>query len=192
MFPGAICNENLEYIAVVDDILYNGRLSKSYCIVDYLGEGSYCQVLLVSNLKQTKYYAAKILRADPAIVTQVGQNERKIIIGLNKLESSVKKEEGNYPSMKTKGHSKIVKLKDYFDVVQYTSSSSVPEIRHTVLVFEKLEMSLLNLMESVGNQGMSVWMIQKFALYLVEALLLLKLKRVTHCDIKPENMMLEK
>jgi dual specificity protein kinase YAK1 len=160
--------------------------------MDHIGEGSYCQVLLVSNLKQTKLYAAKVMKSDSNIVNQVGTNERKILKGLNTLESNLRKGSNSLPNLKTKAYPKIVKLKDYFELFQPEKSPKCPEIKHVVLIFERLELSLLELIESMDYRGMSIWMIQKFALYLVEALTILKCSRVTHCDIKPENIMLEK
>jgi dual specificity protein kinase YAK1 len=183
---------NYDYIATKDDILFNERIEKSYIIHDRIGEGGYCQVLLVSNLKKTKYYAAKVIRSDSHAIHQIGVKERKILKCLNREEARLKKEQSTIPIMKTLAYPKVVKLKDYFELLQPQRGPNCPELKHNILIFERLELSLFELMESMSFRGMSVWMIQKFALYLVETLVILKRSRVTHCDIKPENIMLEK
>merc|ERR1711935_1259818 len=81
-------------------------------------------------------------------------------------------EEGEYDK-------KIINLKDTFE---YST--------HMVLLFEKLDMSLLDLLKIANFQGFTLNVIAKFGEQILSGLKILKRKKIVHCDLKPENILL--
>ena len=155
-------------------------------IEEVLGKGAYATVFMVRSAKNGKQYAAKILRNDPYAMSLCVKHELKLLIELNKLEKALKQGVEYIEGIRDLNTSKVVVLKDYFNITQEVPINVV----HLVLIFEKLEMSLYNVLESTEYQGLSMFMIQQFTSYCMEGLLLLKARRITHSDIKPENIML--
>lgn len=149
--------------------------------------GAYATVFSVKSLKNGKHYAAKILKNDPDVYAYCSKYEKKILIDLNKVEKSILKHaQGELGGVPRLSSSRIVILKDHFSLYQ---EEPIP-VAHFVLIFEKLDISLFDVLESTGCQGLTLCMIQRFGLYAMEGLHLLKTVQVTHSDIKPENIML--
>lgn len=61
---------------------------------------------------------------------------------------------------------------------------------HMVLMFEKMDMSLLDLLKIAGFQGFTLNVISKFGEQILAGIQLLKKKKIVHCDLKPENILL--
>lgn len=155
-------------------------------IEDLLGQGAYATVYLVRCSKNDKHYAAKILKSEVNAFNLCFKHEKRIVIELNKLEKAIRRGEATIPGITDIENFKIVDLKDYFII-----SQEVPvPVTHLVFIFEKLDLSLFNLLESNDFQGLSLSMIQRFARNALEGLQLLKVRRITHGDIKPENILL--
>lgn len=190
MAEGSITNKENRFIAYVGQKLINKedpKKIKEYEVEETLGKGAYATVFLVKSLKNQKYYAAKILKDDPDAIKLCIKHEKKILIDLNKQEKTILKQLAEEePPKKRLTSSRIVILKDYFAIKQ---EFPVP-VAHFVLVFEKLDISLYNLLESTDYQGLTLCMIKQLAQYTLEGLSFLKLRKITHSDIKPENIML--
>ena len=61
-----------------------------------------------------------------------------------------------------------------------------------ILMFEKLDMSLLDLLKIANFQGFTLNVIAKFGEQILNGLKILKRKKIVHCDLKPENILLMK
>jgi dual specificity protein kinase YAK1 len=59
-------------------------------------------------------------------------------------------------------------------------------------MFEKLDMSLLDLLKIANFQGFTLNVIAKFGEQILNGLKILKRKKIVHCDLKPENILLMK
>jgi serine/threonine protein kinase len=183
-------NKENRFLAHVGQVLTNDsdpKKIKEYQIEEFLGKGAYASVFLVKSLKNGKHYAAKILKNDPEAINHCAKHEKKILLELNKAEKNIQKQViAEDFGIKSSQSSRIVILKDYFIIHQ---EKPVP-VAHFVLIFEKLDISLYSFLESTEFHGLTLCMIQRFAYFALEGLQLMKSRRITHSDIKPENIML--
>ncbi len=63
---------------------------------------------------------------------------------------------------------------------------------HTVIVFELLSYNLYDLIRHTNFKGISLNLIRKIALQILESLVFLSSEaRIIHCDLKPENILLK-
>jgi serine/threonine protein kinase len=191
LYPGAEFNINMDLIAKVNKELVNYDRRIKYIIVDYLGSGAFGQVLTVRNAKNGKQYAAKVFKACQVHELHLSHNEISITVELNKLEKKLAAREKSTDGIIDYTYPKIVKLKDYFEMNHiFPQDGWNMNLIQKVVIYEKLSMSLFDIMQSLEFQGASMTSIQHFAHYLLEGLLVLQIQRVTHGDIKPENIMM--
>lgn len=93
----------------------------------------------------------------------------------------------------------IVKIRDFVVfrnhvVIIYLNSYSI--WLHLIclfkcLVFEMLSMNLYDLLKNNRFQGLSLELIRRFAIQLLNAISFLRENRIIHCDLKPENILLK-
>lgn len=187
--PGSITNRENRFIAHVGQVLTNPIKNRHYVIEEALGQGSYATVFLVRSTRNGKYYAAKVLRNDPNMLDMFEKHEKSILIQLNKLERDMFRQKDaamHLGPQEAQFSSRIINLKDYFLISQ---DQPVP-VKHLVLIFEKLVLSLHDFIIKNDSQGLSLRMIKRFTRYLLEGLRLMSTQGITHSDIKPENIML--
>lgn len=63
--------------------------------------------------------------------------------------------------------------------------------RHLVISFELLSMNLYEFIKSNSFQGVSLGLIRRFAIQILQALKFQRDHKVVHCDLKPENILLK-
>jgi len=137
-----------------------------YEIIDIFGKGSFGQVLKCKDHKVGEIVALKIIRNHQKFFKQA-LVEIKILQFIK----------DNDPDDK----SNIVKIFDSF-VFR----------RHVCITFEPLSMNLYDLIKQNNFKGLSLTLIHKFAIQILQSLLLLKKHSIIHCDLKPENILLKK
>ena len=60
---------------------------------------------------------------------------------------------------------------------------------HNLLVFEKLDLSLHDLLKLGDFQGFTLDVIAKFGYQILSGLNILKKQKIAHCDIKLQNLL---
>lgn len=63
--------------------------------------------------------------------------------------------------------------------------------RHLCLVFELLSVNLYELIKQNHFRGLSTNLIRVFMIQLLDALMVLSQANIIHCDMKPENVLLQ-
>jgi serine/threonine protein kinase len=179
--PSGVDNINMDLLVRVNDEFLNSEKERGYVVKEFLGKGVFGQVFLVEEKQGGKSYAAKVIKSDPNLYEYTMQCEVKTLTVLNKFERAIKNKKTEVPllSQGDLSESRIVRMRDFFK-----------HKGHMVMIFEKLSMSLYDLLRVVEFHGLTLNLIRTLSRYMVEALLVMKLQRYTHCDLKPENIML--
>jgi len=148
------------------------RPSLRFRVLDFLGQGSFGQVVKVQKLDpsehEPEFYAIKIIKKSAPFLNQ-GRREVELL-------NWVKQRGGE------NGSSFIVRFIEDFMFAG-----------HLCLVFELLSTSLLDLVNlsiEAAQPGLSLRMVHKFAHQLLSVLYTLGKINIIHCDIKPENIAL--
>jgi serine/threonine protein kinase len=149
--------------------------------MEVLGKGTFGQVVSVVERDSGEEFAIKIIKSAKNYSQYILNYEVKILGILNKFERKLKQGKAQVEGIEDQKFSRIVKLRDQFE---YKG--------HLVLVFEKLEMSLYDMLKIAEFNGLTLNVIRKFGKYILEGLLILNSKKIVHCDLKPENIMLVK
>ena len=129
-------------------------------ILDFLGQGTFGQVVKCRNLASNEIVAIKIIKNRKEYYNQ-GKVEVSLLRKLNK-----------------KDQEHIVKLLDFF----YFRF-------HLCLVFELLDVSLLDLLYSTEFKGIALSDIAFYTKQLLQGLIKAHEEKIVHCDIKPENIL---
>lgn len=159
-------NDNREHnlICRVNDKLVNGSDS-SYTILDSLGTGTFGQVFRCQKDGTKEIVAVKVIKNKVSYYNQ-GLIEIKLLRLLN----------NNYDP---KNQRHIVRLQECFE---YKS--------HICVVFELLNMSLLDILTQNQFRGLPLAVVQRFTRQILSALVTLQDADIIHCDLKPENILL--
>ena len=63
--------------------------------------------------------------------------------------------------------------------------------KHLIISFELLSINLYEFIKNNNFQGVSLGLIRRFAIQILQALKYQKDMKVVHCDLKPENILLK-
>ncbi|KAL7668665.1 hypothetical protein ACOME3_009359 [Neoechinorhynchus agilis] len=153
--------DNGDYSLKLGEVLTSEMFK--YDVLEYLGRGTFGQVVKCIRRGSSDVVAIKILKNHPSYIRQ-GQIEVSI---LNMLE----REQAD--------RCNIVKAVDIFK-----------HRNHTCLAFELLEMNLYDYLKQSKFAPMSLRFIRPIAKQILIALIKLKQIGIVHADLKPENIML--
>lgn len=156
-------NKDGNLICRVHDRIENGEVV--YTILDMLGTGTFGQVFRCCRADTKEVVAIKIIKNKPAYHAQ-GQLEIKIATMLN-----------NQYDPNDEKH--IVRVLSTFEFRN-----------HICVVFELLNMSLLDVLTQNQFRGLPLQVVQKFTRQILIAITTLQEANVIHCDLKPENILL--
>ena len=136
-----------------------------YEFIQQLGKGSFGQVFKVYDHKEKEVVALKIIRNKPRFHQQ-GAVEVKVLKALKDHDKDDK--------------SHVIHLKDYFTFRE-----------HLCITFELLSVNLYDFIKNNSFNGLSLSLIKRFTLQLLQSLILAGRLSIIHCDLKPENILLK-
>eukprot|EP00939_MAST-03C_sp_MAST-3C-sp1_P000078 g78.t1 len=144
----------------------NEVLADRYIVECRIGKGSFGQVVRALDRTTKRLVAIKIIKSRSAFTKQA-QTEISVLKFLNKKDP----EDRFF----------IVRLLDAF-----------VHRNHTCLVFEHLSYNLYDLLRNTSFHGVSLNLVRKFGLQILQSLRFLSAQSVNviHCDLKPENILL--
>ena len=134
-------------------------------VLSILGKGSFAQVVKAVDHATQKQVAIKINR-NSELDHQFAKNEASLL--------------------------QLLMREDPFDSHNIVRMNLVQDWReHKIFVFELLSRDLYHQMQLNKFKGFSVATIRSFVQQIVKALVLLEELKVIHCDLKPENLVLQ-
>ncbi|EPX73005.1 CMGC/DYRK/YAK protein kinase Ppk15 [Schizosaccharomyces octosporus yFS286] len=158
-------NANHDYVLYVNDLLGTDE-GRKYLILDTLGHGTFGQVAKCQDLKTQRIVAIKVIKNKPAFYNQCV------------MEVSILEFLNNRYDPDDKRH--LIRLYDQF-----------MHKNHLCLVFELLSINLYELIKQNQFRGLHLSLVRSFAIQLLSCASLLKQARIIHCDMKPENILLQ-
>ncbi|GMG40668.1 unnamed protein product [Ambrosiozyma monospora] len=157
-------NEDSDYILYVNDVL-GVQENRKYMVLDILGHGTFGQVVKCQDLKTQELVAIKVVKSKPVYLNQ-SLTEANILEHLNN-------------KVDPHGNHHFLKMKDKFI-----------HKNHLCIVTELLSSNLYDLIRQNQFHGLTIKLIKKFAIQLLDSLCVLKQSKLIHCDLKPENILL--
>jgi serine/threonine protein kinase len=137
--------------------------TSTYEVLEFLGKGTFGQVVKCWKVGSNEHVAVKILKNHPSYVRQ-GQIEVSILLRLRQENA------------------------DEFNLVW--AHECFQHRSHTCLVFEMLEQNLYDFLKQNKFQPLPLKFIRPIAQQVLTALVKLKSIGLIHADLKPENIML--
>ena len=141
------------------------QIDYRYEVLEFLGKGSFGQALKCIDHKTGEIVAIKIIRNKKNLQHQAGV-ELNILLHLKNNDP----EDTN----------NIIRIKDYCMFR-----------RHLIISFELFSINLYEFIKSNNFEGVSLSLIRRFAIQILQALKYLKEENLIHCDLKPENILLK-
>ncbi|OMJ14259.1 Serine/threonine-protein kinase ppk15 [Smittium culicis] len=158
-------NENSDYIMFVNDKIGDTKGSE-YIILEALGSGTFGQVAKCQHIESGKLFAVKVVKNNPAYYSQSMMEVHL----LNELKDTLSTADSNH----------FVQIREHFIFRN-----------HLCIVNELLSINIYEMIKHNNYSGLSTKLIKSLSLQLLESLLILKKSKIIHCDLKPENIMLE-
>ncbi|XP_069132119.1 homeodomain-interacting protein kinase 2-like isoform X2 [Argopecten irradians] len=156
-------NTEGDYQLVQHEVLYSLTSHNTYEVLEFLGRGTFGQVVKCWKKGTNEIVAIKILKNHPSYARQ-GQIEVSILTRLSHENA----DEFNFVRA--------------FECFQHKN--------HTCLVFEMLEQNLYDFLKQNKFQPLPLKYIRPITQQVLTALLKLKSLHLIHADLKPENIML--
>jgi serine/threonine protein kinase len=147
------------------NVVVGDHIAFRFEIIDFLGKGSFGQALKWFDHKRKNFIALKIIRNKKKFQYQASV-EVKI---LRHLRENDPNDENN-----------IIRLKDSFIFR-----------KHIWITFELLSINLYEFIKSNEFQGVSLGLIRRFAIQILQGLRYSRQQKIIHWDLKPENILLK-
>ena len=147
----------------------NNDKIENYEVVKKLGKGSYGNIFLVNNLKNSKREVLKILNKEDRYV-KTNLHEITILKKINKYIDEEKLENDNYIELVSLYINNFFYNDHHFIVLKYYNNNLYQEIIR-------------------NNKTIDSKIILKISKYILEGLLFLKKNNIIHADLKPENIL---
>ena len=145
-------------------ISMHDHLAYRYEILGIVGKGSFGQVVKAYDHREGRQVAIKIIR-NKARFHKQAMVETKVLSHLRDFDP---RDETN-----------TIKMLDHFAFRN-----------HLCIVFELLSVNLYEFMKSNSFLGVSIPLIRRFAVQMLNTLRYLQRQSIVHCDLKPENILL--
>lgn len=164
-------SKNLQYNSGYDDergdynVVMKDQIGYRFEVLDFLGKGSFGQAVKCYDHMTQEIVAIKIIRNKKKFQHQAGV-ELKILIHLR----------DNDPD----DTNNIIRIKDYCTFR-----------KHLVISFELFSINLYEFIKNNNFEGVSLSLIRRFAIQILQALKYLREENLVHCDLKPENILLK-
>eukprot|EP00039_Didymoeca_costata_P009560 m.126807 g.126807 ORF g.126807 m.126807 type:complete len:407 (+) comp14528_c0_seq1:285-1505(+) len=142
-----------------------------YKMLDILGEGTFGKVIDCFDRRRPDWNLANSHRVAVKVIKSISKYREAAKIELRVLKTLVQNDPDNKKC--------CIRLRDYFDFRN-----------HICMVFDKLGLSLYDHMKANDFNAFDLRVVQHFAVQLVIAIDYLHSLKLTHTDLKPENIML--
>eukprot|EP00292_Cryptomonas_paramecium_P007194 CAMPEP_0113700212 /NCGR_PEP_ID=MMETSP0038_2-20120614/23813_1 /TAXON_ID=2898 /ORGANISM="Cryptomonas paramecium" /LENGTH=442 /DNA_ID=CAMNT_0000623807 /DNA_START=234 /DNA_END=1558 /DNA_ORIENTATION=+ /assembly_acc=CAM_ASM_000170 len=160
--PGSSDNLDGELLLYVNQVLVSNNSGRQYTVLDKVGQGTFGQVAkCVAD--DGSNYAVKVVRNKTAYTNQA-LIEHMILSQFH-------------------GENRCKYIVKYFECFMHE--------QHLCLVFELLAVNLYDLLRQNSFKGLSLNLIRVIVKQCLEALVAMGERNVVHCDLKPENIMLQ-
>lgn len=146
-------------------VVLQDHIAYRFEVLDFLGKGSFGQALKCVDHKTKEIVALKVIRNKKKFQHQAGV-ELKILLHLKE----------NDPD----DTNNIIRIKDYCMFR-----------KHLVISFELFSINLYEFIKNNNFEGVSLSLIRRFAIQILQALKYLREESLIHCDLKPENILLK-
>lgn len=134
-------------------------------VLDFLGKGSFGQALKCIDHVTKEIVAIKIIRSKEKF-----QHQARVELQILQHLKDQDPEDTN----------NIIQIKD-----------SCEFRKHLIISFELFSINLYEFIKNNNFQGVSLSLIRRFAIQILQALKYLREENVIHCDLKPENILLK-
>lgn len=141
------------------------HISYRYELLVPLGRGSFGQVFKAYDHKHKEEVALKIIR-------NKSRFHRQAVIEVKVLK--------HLREADTEGKYNVVHLRNYF-VFR----------KHVCIAFELMSMNLYDFIKGNQFRGLSLGLVRRFAVQILQSLRLMHKTHIIHCDLKPENILLK-
>ena len=199
--PGSCVNRDDDLLVRAGDLLDTSSSGIAYRVTGSLGSGTFgqvfeCAVVDTHDTEPRRKAAVKIIKNQAAYVyplalsltraTALTRPSRSVLppCSFSRYYHQARVEIGILQLLNTQvdPHDRchIVRLQDFF---LYKG--------HLCLVFELLGLNLYELIRRNKFRGLSLSLVRVFVTHIIKALAVLKDSSVIHCDVKPENILLQ-
>ena len=161
-----------------------------YLLDKVLGRGSFGKVVLAYDLAKDRHVAIKVIERSKRTASAVNQ-EVEFLRELNggSIGDDDSEDSGSggdsASTRRLPGKDACIRLLDFF-----THQADKPDGGFQCLVFEIMSHSLYDVLRVTNLSGVSVKLVRKLSVQIMQALEYTKSLGIIHCDIKPENVLL--
>lgn len=146
-------------------VILKDHIGYRFEVLEPIGKGSFGQALRCFDHQRKEFIALKIIRNKKKFQYQAGV-EVKILKHLRERDQG---DDNN-----------IIKIKDY-----------IVFRKHLCISFELLSIDLYEFIKNNNFRGVSLGLIRRFAIQILQALKFTNQEKIIHCDLKPENILLK-